>query len=339
MTDFSRGYSARWRVRRIDEATWLPMEEVGGICSVKVKRATNDESMPKLESGEMEVTGDFADGYYRIEMLTGSGGLVDVATLLFAPDGRSFSHGAWGGTVKGVSVLAQSAKRYLKPGAFAPAGTDGAAWCAAKLREVIPAPVVVAGSFELDSNVNPSSTVTSYLDLVWAVLGHAGWCMQIGGDGTVTIMPMPAEAALVLDSSTRGLLLPDVDSKLPIEDVPNVVRVYDGDDYAEAVNDDPQSPTSTVAMGRRIELVEDGPTRKVGETLDAYARRKLTEESDIYETRNIEREYAPGVLPYSLVECNLPERDMTGSYRVMSQTVTCSHGMKVGETLGRRANG
>ena len=74
-----------------------------------------------------------------------------------------------------------------------------------------------------------------------------------------------------------------------------------------------------------------------GETLQAYAERRLSELSDIYETIDIEREFVPGVLPYSAVRVALAEPGLYGDFRVMSQTIECSHGVKVGETLGRRA--
>lgn len=90
--------------------------------------------------------------------------------------------------------------------------------------------------------------------------------------------------------------------------------------------------------GREIEAdPEDSPTRKEGESLQQYADRRLAELSDIYKTYDIEREWVDGLLPYSIIRCNLPQPGITGDYRIMSQTLDCGHGIKVGETWGRRA--
>ena len=337
MLDYTRGYTSTWRVREIDPETWLPGNVVEGIDSVTVKRETGD-SAPLLESGEMELTGKLPEGWYRIEALSSQGGMHElgaVATMLFAPDGAEWSHSTWGGKMTGRSVLAPAAEKMFAPGRYAPKGCDGAEFAASLLRECVHAPVRVDGSFELSEHV-VFDLGSSYLDGAWAVLNAANWCMQISGDGTVAIMAQPEEPALTLDHASESMLMPTFSTSLPIEDVPNVFRAYDGGLEAEAVNDDPESPTSTVSRGRRIEAVEDSPSRINGETLQACARRRLAELSEIHETMDVTREFARGVLPYSAVRVELHGPDVIGDYRVMAQTITCSHGIQVGETLGRR---
>ena len=341
--DWTRGYSATWRVRKVDEATWLPTTAVSGVDGATVKLSTGDKA-PLLMSGELELSGELEPDWYRIEMMAeqdGASALVAIATLLFEPDGAQWSHGFWGGSVTGRSTLAYAAERRFSPGAYAPKGSDGAKFAADLLRECIPAPVRTIGGFELNNHVvfdlGKPSEGCSYLDGVWAVLDAAGWCMSIDGEGAVTIAPMPDEPALTLGHGTLGLLMPDLTRSLPIDDVPNVVRVYEGSEMAEARNDDPDSPTSTVARGREIQHVEDSPSRIDGETLRGCAERRLAELSDIYETVDIEREYAPDVAPYSAVRVALAEPGLYGDFRVMSQTITCGAGVRVGETLGRRS--
>ena len=336
--DWSRGYSAKWRVRKVDEATWLPTTEVKGVDGATVKLATGD-SAPLLTSGELELSGELEPGWHRIEMSAeqdGASALVAVATLLFEPDGAEWSRGFWGGSVAGRSSLCYAAERKFGPGAYAPKGVDGSKFAADLLRECIPAPVSTVGGFELSNHV-VFDLGSSYLDGFWAVLDAAGWCAQVDGTGAVTVMPMPDEPSLTLGHGTLGLLMPDMKRSLPIDDVPNVVRVYEGSEMAEARNDDPDSPTSTVSRGREIQHVEDSPSRIDGETLRGCAERRLAELSDIYETIDIEREYAPDVLPYSAVRVALAEPGLYGDFRVMSQTITCGAGVRVGETLGRRS--
>jgi len=325
-----------WRVRRINPELWLPTEEVPGIRSASIKRSTNDDT-PLLESGELEVSGEIEEGYYRIEELASSGELIEIATLLFVPDDAEWSHGGWGGNASGKSVLAPASERKFKPGEYAPKGIDGASWCASRLREVIKAPVVVEGGFKLGEHV-VFDLGSSYLDGIWNVLGVGAFCMQITGDGTVTICSKDMEPSLIITSDGKGLI-PPIKRGLPIDDIPNVLKVYDGTDEAIARNDDPRSPTSTVARAREIEEVEDSPTRKEGESLQGYANRKLAELSEIYETYDVEREYQRGVMPYSIVRVNLPGQGIVGDFRVMSQSAECEKEIKIGETWGRLVDG
>lgn len=326
-----------WRIRKIDADLWLPCEEITGVRSVSVKRSTNDGSSPLIESGDMSITGIIDEGYYRVEELGDSGILVEVATLLFTPDKSEYESGAWGGSASGKSVLAPANERKFKPGEYAPKGVDGAIWAAQRLRMAIKAPVDVIGGFKLGDHM-VFDLGSSYLDGVWKVLDVGGFCMQIAGDGTVTIRSKEMEPALIVASDGSGLL-PKITRSLPIDDVPNVFKVYDGAAEAIARNDNPSSPTSTVARGREIDEVEDSPTRKEGESLWQYANRRLGELSEIYETYDVEREYKDGVVPYSIAKVNLPAQGIVGNFRIMSQTLECGTGIKVGETWGRFADG
>lgn len=334
MTDYLSSYSAGWRVRKMNVDTWLPEDEVSGIQKVSIKHDSADDA-PLMQSGDMETSGLIEEGYYRIEMLPDGGGLENIATLLFTPDGSEFDYEAWGGSATGVSVLAGASDTKFRQGAYASKGSDAAAYCASLLRSCIPAPVIIEDTFTLGDHV-VHDLGSSYLDGIWDVLDAGGLCMQIDGSGTVSIKRIPDEPDLIISAQNEKLLMPTIKQKLPLDDAPNVVIVYDDDQEAIAINDDPTSPTSIQARGRRIEEVEDSPTRKEGETLQQYADRKLQEDSEIYETYDIEREFWPGVFPYSLVRSNLPRTGITGDFRVMSQTLECSASIKVGETWGKK---
>lgn len=326
-----------WRVRRIDPDMWLPIEEVHHVRSASIKRSINDGSCPLLESGEITLSDTIDEGYYRIELLRSSGDLINIATLLFLPDDSDYSFGAWNGSASGRSVLAPAAEKKFKPGIFAPKGVDAPTWAADKLREAIKAPVSVEGSFKLGEHV-VFDLGSSYLDGVWKVLDVGGFCIQIAGDGSVTIRSKAQEPSLIITSDGKGLS-PKITRSLPIDDVPNVLKVYEGANEATARNDDPESPTSTVSRGREIEVVEDSPTKEEGESLANYTSRRLAELSEVYETFDVEREFVDGIYPYSIVRVNLPAPGVAGDLRIMSQDIECEYDINVGETWGRLANG
>ena len=313
--------------------TWLPAAPVACVESASVRDSTGSDA-PLMQSGELNVTGYVPVGYYRVEMLGSDGMLVDVATLLFEPDGREYSHRVWGGSIAGRSVLAPAADLMMEPGSYAPKGVDGASWVARLLRECVPAPVSVAGSCCLSDHV-VFDLGDSRLDAAWKVLEAIGYCMQISGDGTVTVREIPSTPKASVNERS-GLLLPSIGQSLPIADVPNVMRVYDEGSEAIARNDDPSSPTSTVSRGRAIECVEDSPIRREGETLQQYADRRLAELSDVCETLDVEREWAD-MGTYDIWHVNLPTAGLSGNYRIIDKATECTTGIKVGETWGRMA--
>lgn len=334
--DWSRGYSSDWRVFRVDPTTWADGEQVGGVDSASVDRVRGG----LLESGSVTLTAapgaGFEAGYYRIALYVLQDGAAvreDVATLYCSSGEGEVERGRDELDVVGRSVLYPASVRILQPGAYAPKGCDGAQRAAELLRACLAAPVTVEGGFTLDTHL-VFDLGTSHLDAAWELLDAGGYCMQVGGDGTVSIMPMPTEPALGLADAGTRLLMPKVSHALDYSSVPNRYVAREGSTEAVATNDDPSSPTSTAARGYRHDEVDDSPKRVDGETLAEYARRRLAELSVVEDRRTYEREWWPGVRPYSLVRCAIAGT-MEGDLRVVRQSLKLGHGILVTEEAAR----
>lgn len=332
--DWGGGYAAQWRVRRVNPTTWVGIDTLNGVDSVSIDRACDNT----IESGRVSATiqnGEVIDeGWYRIEMLALRGNSyehVAIATLLLSSTESVFERGVQKVSLVGRSVLAPAAQRIFADGEYAPKGIDGAAFVADLLRDCTPAPVVVHGSFTLDDYI-VFDLGSTYLSAVWDILDAAKWCIQIQGDGTIDVLPLPDEPALVLDNAGAGLLMPTVNISADETDVPNVIIVTNGIETVRAVNDDPNSPTSTVSRGRRIERLVQNPVRVNGETLTAYANRTLEEAGKVERSYNYQREWWPGVFPYSIVRGRLSSSGLYGDLRVTSQSLACGAGVLVSET-------
>lgn len=336
--DWSSGYSAQWRVCRVNPATWVGIDTISGIDSVSVERSCDD----LLESGRLTITtppdGFIDEGWYRIELLATRGfeyEHVPIATMLFAETESTYERGSRQASLVGKSVLAPAAQRIFMDGEYAPKGVDGAAFVANLLRACTPAPVEVHGSFTVDDYI-VFDLGSTYLSAVWKILDAAGWCMQIHGDGAIHILPIPDEPALVLDSVGAGLLMPSVSVSADATEVPNVVIVTNGVETVTAVNDDPNSSTSTVSRGRRVEQLIQNPVRVNGETLNAYANRMLDELSEIERSYSYRREWWPDIYPYSVVRGRLSTSGLYGDMHVKSQSLSCGAGILVSETAVMR---
>lgn len=336
--DFTRPYTASWRVMRLDEDTWQGVSQLPGAVSVTISRDCTD-SVPLLESASVEVDLDaaFEEGWYRIEALCSQDGgteVVPIATVLLTEGSGKLSRGLRTATLDGSSVLQPAADEKFDHGAYAPEGADGALVAARILSSVTPAPVETVGGFTLSDNI-VYDLGSSYLEGVWAILDSAGWCIRIAEDGTIRICAKPSAPDEDFPIIAPNIVMPEIGYESGITSVPNVYIAIDGDQTAEAVNDDPASPTSTVSRGRRIVTVDSSPSRVDGESLQAYARRRLAEDRTVMAmTYSYKREYFPGIVPFDLLRVQLPDAGIDGEFRVLSQSVTLSHGIEIDEKAG-----
>lgn len=337
--DYSKGYSASFELRRVNPETWTSGEAISGLLSVQVERDATDE-YPLLEAGsaeiDMAVTDSFQEGYYRLEMFATQGAEMvrePIATLLMSSGNSTMDKGLQTARVEGQSVLKPAADRLMLTGTYAPKGCDGAKYAADLLRDCTPAPVIVEGSFTLDEHAVFGAGV-SYLQAAWTVLKAAGWCMQIAGDGTVMICEKPSEPTFLLDERARGQLMPGAERSFDLSEVPNRYFAVSGSDVGVAVNDLEGSRASTITRGRYVDYVDDSPVKVNGETMTAYAKRRLSELSTVTREWSYTREFDPEIWLYDLAAGTVPDFAMSGSFRVQKQSLSCGKGITVAETLG-----
>lgn len=339
--DWSRGYTARFRVFEVDRRTWADREQLAGFASATLAR-DSDGDAPLIESGSLVLdrapeAGDLPERYLRLVMVAeqaGSVERVDVCTLLCSSSGGTVERGLDRTDIRGNSVLWPASRRCLERGSWADAGEDGAQLAADMLAEAIDAPVDVEGAgFTLAERIvfDLGSTV---LSCAWQLLRAGNHTIAIDGRGRVTVRPVPTRPALVLDRAGARLVRPGVQHALDWSEVPNRYIAVEGDAQATAVNDDAQSATSTVARGFVVdpgEGVDTSPTRVDGETLEDYARRRLQELSVVRDERTYVREWWPGVHPGDLVRSNVAGVGIDGDLRVQSQSVSVGRGITITE--------
>lgn len=336
--DWSQSYAASWRIFKVNRRTWADGEQVDNIDSVSVTKTADGDL---LESASFEVTGDFTEDYYRIVMTAEQSGevaRVDVATLLFTASSGTYNYGVNVQIADGHSVLYPASVTTIMAGEYAPAGVDGAAYAAKLLRDSINAPVEVEGGFILNDHV-VHEIGTSVLEAVWSVLEagpDGGYIIQIDGRGVVHIRPRPTEPSMVIDSTNAKLLNNEITFMTDESDVPNRYLVLSNMGKTMAENNDPNSPVSYTNRGYYVDEVDESPTPVNGETLSAYAFRKLKELSVKQDERTYTREYHPDVNLYSIVRASID--GLEGDLRVKSQTLNCNFGITVNEKSVREVS-
>lgn len=333
--DWAASYSSSWRVSEVNPITWASARPISGIVEASV---TRDLSGDMLESCRITaVTNDDfpIESWVRIEVLANQGGVVErnhVMTALARPISSTFTRTSRTVVLECSSVLKPPADERLLSGTYVPKGADGAEWAARYISECTPAPVVADGSFSLNDNVVFSAS-TSKLEAALMLLDSAGWMVQIEGSGAAYVRPKPTNPSLTIDRRGLRLISTEVDANDDPGNLPNRLTAWLGDSEATVVDDDPDSITSHAATGRWVDVVEESPQLVDGETLQAYARRRLSELSKVVGTRQYVRAWVPGITVGDVVHGSVPEAALVGSMRVSQQSVTLGAGIAVNETL------
>lgn len=326
--DWTKSYTSTWRVFRVNRKTWADGEALRKVDSASISR-TADGSV--LESGSLELSGEFNTDYYRIVMTARQGGevaRVDVATLLFEIKGGQVDFGRTVSSVDGYSVLRPAETTAITIGGYAPAGVDGVQYAKELLESAINAPVETEGSFTLNDHI-VHELGSSVIEAVWAVLNAGGYVIQIDGRGVVHIRPKPTEPSLNISKSNIRMLTNGIDFESDMSEIPNRYIVIDDNNVAIAENNDPASIVSTVSRGYFVDMVDTSPTPVNGKTLQEYAHDRLKELSILRDERTYVREYAPDVYLYSLVRASID--GLQGDLRVTSQSIDCGKGITVNE--------
>ncbi len=329
MIDYTRGYAVdAIDLSPVNVETWASVGSVTNITAASVSRSRKEQA-PLLETASLDVDGDFEDGWYRLSVVLSQGGheRVNVGTFLFEASSPTYDYGTTTRTARGSSVLKPVSDQRVLIGEYAPKGADGAAYAASLIRRCTPAPVEVETSFTLGEHVVFGRTSTC-LQAVWAILDAGGACIQIDGEGVIHIMQVPTEPSLELSSANAALLLHGVSEDYDVTKVPNRLTVYDGARVVTAVNQS-DGPTSIDARGRIVDETEDSPATVEGETLEAYATRRLRELRKVLRTRTYGREWVDGVVPWSVVRGTLSDVGLDGDMSVLSQEITIGAGVYV----------
>lgn len=329
--DWASSYIPNWRLMRVEPTTWADCAVIEEFVSGSVDR---DKGGNAIESGSFDVDGSLDAFWGRLEMVADQDGIVEihpVATLWLEPGSVTVKNHRPLQSMTGYSVLSRASERVFQADTNIFRGTDGAAKAASLIAECTPAPVRAVGSFSIDEHTAITAG-TTYLDAAWQLVDAAGWCIQVSGSGEVTVGPVPSEPALVIDGSTAGLLEGEVETETVIDSLPNRYIAVDGERVAVAVDDDPDSPTSTVARGRFVDHFDNSPQRVDGEGLQAYARRRLAEECEVVGTKSYRRGWHPDVTCFDLVCGYLPQEDLDCDMRVKSQSIGTDSPLSISET-------
>ena len=205
------------------------------------------------------------------------------------------------------------------------------------------APIVRATCDETLFNDFVANQNDTWLTFLIDLLKQAKYEYMLDEMGRILFAPVQEITALqpvwTYDDGNSSILYPDLDLDHDLYRVPNVVEAIYSDSneyyYARVVNDDPNSPTSTIRRGREITYRDANPAIIGDPTKDQiqeYAENLLKQLSSIEYSVTYTHGYCP-VRVGDCVRLNYNRAGLNGvKAKVISQSISCEPGCPVTET-------
>lgn len=326
----------------VDPGTWKDVKLLNNVKSCSINRDLGAET---LGSATIDVTESVGECYVRVYLITIQNGITEkhpLGTFLVQTPASSFD-----GKIRNVSMDAYTPLLELKesppPIGYSVLKDENIMSVAYRLvREHARAPVVETKcetSLYYDFVANTSDTWMSFLaDLI----ANAKYSFSLDELGRILFSPKQDTASLqpvwTYDDSNSSILYPDISMDHDLYGIPNVVQIVYSNgadsDHVEVVNDDPNSPISTVNRGRRIIRRITNPDLNGNPTINEikeYAEQLLRELSTIEYTVS----YTHGYCPVRIGDCvrlNYGRAGITNiKAKVISQSIRCEPGCPVDE--------
>ena len=343
MVDWLSSMQQTFEYYIVDPATWKDAKKIENVKSCSIIR---DSDVGTLGSASINITESVGECYVRIYLITIQNGTKErhpLGTFLVQTPSTSFD-----GKVRNLSMDAYTPLLELKEtkpplGYSVMKGTNIMTIARQLTQENTRAPVVPASC---DTNLFSdfvAETDDSWLTFLTDLLLNAKYSYDLDEMGRILFAPEQDTASLqpvwtYNDDDNSSILYANLNMDHDLYGIPNVVEVIyshgNGYYYSRVVNDDPNSPTSTVNRGREIihrvsdpDLIGD-PTEN---QIDEYANRLLRELSSLEYTIT----YTHGYCPVRVGDCvrfNYSRADLKNvKAKVISQTIKCEPGCPVTE--------
>lgn len=340
MPDWTKSMQQTFEYYIVDPGTWRDVDRLDNVLSSTINRDAEAET---LGSATIDVTETVGESYIRIYLVTIQNGVKErhpLGTFLVQTPLSKFD-----GKVRTVTMDAYTPLIELKenqpPLGYSVMKDNIIMDVVYRLaRENLRAPVVRPDCPETlydDFVANVDDTWTTFLTDLAA---NAKYEFSLDELGRVLFSPVQDTASLqpvwTYDDGNSSILYPELSMDHDLYGIPNVIEVIYSKGhsyyYSRVVNDDPNSPISTIGRGREIVHRVNDPDMIGNPTqnqIDVYAKRLLREMSSIEYTVT----YTHGYCPVRLGDCvrlNYDRSGITGiKAKVISQSIKCEPGCPV----------
>ena len=326
----------------VDPNSWCDIKKLDNVISCTINR---DSSQETLGSATIDVTESLGESYIRVYLITIQNGVKEkhpLGTFLVQTPSSNFD-----GKIRSVSMdvytpLLELKEKHPPIGYSILEGSNIMENAYLITRENLRAPVVKAECSDNLTGDFVSNTSDTWMTFNRDLISNAKYEYALDEMGRVLFSPKQDTVSLqpvwTYDDSNSSILHPEITMDHDLYGIPNVVEiVYSNSRYyyhSRIVNDDVNSPTSTVNRGREIIYREVNPEFTAIPTqmeLDEYATNILKSLSSVEYTIT----YTHGYCPVRLNDCvrlNYSRAGLTDiKARVISQSIKCVNGCEVTE--------
>lgn len=343
MIDWLSSMQQTFEYYTVDPNTWRDVKKIENVISSTIDRDSEAETLGSATITMSEAIGECYVRIYLVAIQNGKTYKVALGTFLVQTPSWSFD-----GKTKEISVDAYTPllelKENLPPIGYSLLEGENIMNMAYRLcRERVRAPVIEA---VCDTNLYDdfvANTNDTWLTFLTDLIENAKYVFDLDEMGRILFLPVQDTASLqpvwTYTDDNSSILYPDISLDRDLYGIPNVVEVVysSGKDnyYARVVNDNPNSPISTVNRGREIVHRVTNPSLYGDPTENQtkeYAERLLKELSTLECTVTYSHGYCP-VRVNDCVRLNYTRSGISGvKAKVISQSIDCSAGCKVTET-------
>lgn len=335
------------------------LADLNRLDNVKSSSFSRDLEAETLGSATIDVTNSFGESYIRCYLKTIQEGVTEkfpLGTVLSQTPSSTFNGKVMDVSMDCYTPLIELKEKQPPLGYTVRKGTRimDAAYniisknCRIPVNKVEP----IVGKDQNGEEIDLSPTLQydfvaetndTYLSFVIALIANANYELGLGERGNILFLPKQKLESLqpvwTYDDNNSSILYSEITVNHDLYGIPNVVEIiYSyGTDYKQAIaiNDDPNSPTSTVSRGRQIIRRITDPSLRgyvTPEQLNDYAERVLKELSTLEYTVKYKHAYCPVRLG-DCVRLNYTRAGIKDiKAKVISQTISAESGCPVSET-------
>lgn len=343
MVDWTKSMQQTFEHYEVDPGTWKDKRKISTITSCSINP---DAETDTLGSASYATTETLNECYLRTYLIATQNGETEkrpLGTFLVQSPSDKFDGKRHDISLDGYTPIMEL-KENMPPLGYSIASGENTMDTAYRLtRENARAPVVAAKSNHVLFNDFISDVNDTWITFLRDLITNAKFHYDLDEMGRILFAPDQDVASLVpvwtYNDDNSSILYPELTEERDLYGIPNVVEVYysnnSGYYYSRVVNDDPNSPISTVARGREIVYRETDPDL-VGsarqEEVDQYAQQLLRNLSAL----EYRISYSHGYCPVRINDCvrlNYSRAGLTDvKAKVISQSIKCETGCTVTET-------
>lgn len=341
--DWSESMEQSFEYYEIDPNTWKDIRKIENVKSCSIDK---DESSDTLGSASISIVNTLGETYIRAYLLirqNGNNFRITLGTFLVQTPSSDFD-----GKNRNVAMDCYTPLLELKEnppplGYTLMKGENIMERAYEICRENCRAPVVETKLEKVLEANFVSNTDDTWLVFLQDLLAQAKYKFYLDEEGKILFAPIQRLEQLkpvwTFNDDNSSILYPDINLEHDLYGIPNVVEVVcsTGTEMytARIVNDDPNSPTSTVNRGREILYRETSPNIQgipSTEQIDEYAEALLEELSSV----EYQVSYKHGYCPVRVGDCvrlNYERADLKDvKAKVISQSINCETSCSVDET-------